>query len=161
MQVRFVRIIALGMILVAATKVVPLMCRYLSASLQTAASIAAHCSVSVQLHVRQAVDMQFKALCHMQYNYVQPKNLSCRCVMLLSCKQHCPVSLFRINHHLQQSFSNRQLLLAPLTACDLQRSAANRVSKLAENDESLQELIAAGVCPRLLAMLKADVEPGM
>ena len=43
----------------------------------------------------------------------------------------------------------------------LQRSAANRVSRLAENDESLQDLIAAGVCPRLLAMLKAGVDPGM
>ena len=29
MQIRFVRIIAIGMILVAATKIVPLMCRYL------------------------------------------------------------------------------------------------------------------------------------
>lgn len=28
MQIRFVRIVAMGMILVAATKVVPLMCRY-------------------------------------------------------------------------------------------------------------------------------------
>ncbi|KAL3153256.1 hypothetical protein ABBQ38_011606 [Trebouxia sp. C0009 RCD-2024] len=86
MQIRFVRIIAFGMILVAATKIVPLMS---------------------QSTVPHAIQL---------------------------CQASEPI---------------------------MQKSAAHRVGKLAETDESLQELVAAGVCPKLLGMLKPDVDPGV
>jgi len=43
----------------------------------------------------------------------------------------------------------------------LQKSAANRVSKLAESDASLKELVDAGVTQKLLSMLKPQVDEGM
>lgn len=42
----------------------------------------------------------------------------------------------------------------------LQKSAANRVSTLAESDASLKELVEAGVSQKLLGMLKPEVDPG-
>ena len=35
------------------------------------------------------------------------------------------------------------------------------MTRLAENDASLKELVDAGVAHKLLAMLKPDVEPGI
>ncbi len=42
----------------------------------------------------------------------------------------------------------------------LQKAAANRVSRLAESDASLKELVDAGVVHKLLAMLKPEVDEG-
>ena len=49
----------------------------------------------------------------------------------------------------------------PTQHCHVQKAAAHRVSRLAENDASLKELVDAGVAHKLLAMIKPDVEPGM
>lgn len=86
LQVRFVRVVAFGMILVAANKVVPLM---------------------FQSTVPHAVGL---------------------------CEAKEPI---------------------------MQKAAAHRVSRLAENDGSLKELVDAGVAHKLLAMIKPDVEPGV
>ena len=43
----------------------------------------------------------------------------------------------------------------------VQKAAAHRVSRLAESDASLKELVNAGVAYKLLAMLKPDVEAGV
>ncbi|DBA69154.1 hypothetical protein WJX79_010650 [Trebouxia sp. C0005] len=43
----------------------------------------------------------------------------------------------------------------------MQKAAANRVSRLAESDASLKELVDAGVVHKLLAMLKPEVDEGV
>ncbi|DBA76223.1 TPA: hypothetical protein ACH3X1_009946 [Trebouxia sp. C0004] len=43
----------------------------------------------------------------------------------------------------------------------MQKAAASRVSRLAESDASLKELVDAGVVHKLLAMLKPEVDEGV
>ena len=71
------------------------------------------------------------------------RNPSCRCVsVFIIWFRSC-----RVTKLLKQ--------VAPL-----QKAAANRVSRLAESDASLKELVDAGVVHKLLAMLKPEVDEG-
>lgn len=45
-------------------------------------------------------------------------------------------------------------------AAVMQKAAANRVRLLAEIDHTLKDLVGAGACPKLLGMLKPDIDAG-
>lgn len=70
----------------------------------------------------------------------------------LACARKCICSC-----RICKLFSNE---VQRITLLSVQKAAANRVRVLAELDHTLKELIAADVCPKLLEMLKPEVDAG-